>query len=319
MVSNENVDLSGIGVMIYKRRPYYASTPFSAQIMEMDGVRDDVSVNMDDEVSIFMKDGELCARLADGSIISSDNLPKWVMMRADDWKLAYALEQIGCKVFPSAEYIKVSSDKALTHIKLKDALNNYDALLMSGDVDVWKLATPYMLKGRSGHGGAEVTKVTKPSKAYDGIRAMKERGIEPLLQALAPSPDDLRVYIMEHEILYAILRTAEEGSDVANFCNGGQGHVYKLSDEERAIIGRALEELGANLGFISIDFFISEDGTLVLNEMNSFPGLRGLVQNDCADGFVSEYIEWLDAAVSDSPRSAEDVFSSIKVIRPLAK
>lgn len=278
---------------------------------------DRLEVSIPDEVAVFIEDGELCAKLSSGKIVSSDNLPKWVMFRSDDWQLAYALEEIGCSVFPSSEFIRMSADKALSHIALRDVFKNYDALLMVGNTNVWELEPPYMLKGTTGHGGYAVQRVERAWRAIDGIKDMLSQGIQPMLQQLAPSPDDLRVYVVGNEILYAVLRKAAEGSDVANFCNGGSGTIYKLSDSERNMIKGAIETLSGNLGFISFDFFIADDGSLIFNETNAFPGLKGLVEQECEKGFVREYMQWLDASVTGKTCSAEDTFSSVSVMRSL--
>lgn len=123
-----------------------------------------------------------------------------------------------------------------------------------------------------------------------------------MFQKLASSPDDLRVYIMGGEIMFAILRHAQAGADKANFCQGAQGTVYELTEGQKEQIARAIALFPENLGFISIDFLIDVSGRLVFNEMNCFPGLLGLVQMGWQEGFVEEYVSYIENTVKQLRR-----------------
>lgn len=101
---------------------------------------------------------------------------------------------------------------------------------------------------------------------------------------------DLRVFIVDGQIVGAMKRQAKEGEFRSNLHRGGTATVINLSSEERATAIKAAKKLG--LGIAGVDLLQSERGPLVM-EVNSSPGLEGIEGATGVDiaGKIIEYVE----------------------------
>ncbi|MFN6037124.1 MAG: 30S ribosomal protein S6--L-glutamate ligase [Bacteroidota bacterium] len=101
---------------------------------------------------------------------------------------------------------------------------------------------------------------------------------------------DIRVFIVDGQIVGAMKRQAREGEFRSNLHRGGSAQVIKLSAEERATALKAVKKLG--LGIAGVDMLQSDRGPLIM-EVNSSPGLEGIeaaTQIDIATKII-EYVE----------------------------
>ncbi|MFN5182017.1 MAG: 30S ribosomal protein S6--L-glutamate ligase [Bacteroidota bacterium] len=101
---------------------------------------------------------------------------------------------------------------------------------------------------------------------------------------------DIRVFVVDGQIVGAMKRQAREGEFRSNLHRGGSAQVIKLSPEERATALKAVKKLG--LGIAGVDMLQSERGPLIM-EVNSSPGLEGI---EAATGVdiatkIIEYVE----------------------------
>lgn len=289
------------GIIVYGRDGYEDGGEFVEQVDALIASRDDIDLVIADELTIGIEDGELFAKLPGGEILSKlcGTAPVWAMMRTSDWVRAYALEQMGTVTFPTSEWIRTASDKIVAHIAMAGVLSSLGALLLRGNENASAFPAPYIVKSATGFGGHDVSRVSTSAEGLSAIADIEKTGGTAMMQELASSPDDLRVYIMGGKVMFAIMRQAAAGSDKANFCQGANGVQYVLSDEQVREIERAMELFPSNKGFVSIDFLTRADGELVFNEMNCFPGLAGLVQMGWQDGFVEKYVDYIEAEVSE--------------------
>jgi len=101
---------------------------------------------------------------------------------------------------------------------------------------------------------------------------------------------DLRVFIVDGQVVGAMKRQAKAGEFRSNLHRGGSAKVIKLSDEERATAIKAAKKLG--LGIAGVDLLQSSRGPLVM-EVNSSPGLEGIEGATKVDiaGKIIEYVE----------------------------
>jgi ribosomal protein S6--L-glutamate ligase len=101
---------------------------------------------------------------------------------------------------------------------------------------------------------------------------------------------DLRVFIVDGQIVGAMKRQAKEGEFRSNLHRGGSATVIKLTQEERATAIKAAKKLG--LGIAGVDLLQSDRGPLVM-EVNSSPGLEGIEGATGIDiaGKIIEYVE----------------------------
>ncbi|MGZ3885300.1 MAG: RimK family alpha-L-glutamate ligase, partial [Bacteroidia bacterium] len=101
---------------------------------------------------------------------------------------------------------------------------------------------------------------------------------------------DIRVFVVDGQIVGAMKRQAKEGEFRSNLHRGGTATVIQLSPEERATAIKAAKKLG--LGIAGVDLLQSERGPLVM-EVNSSPGLEGIEGATGLDiaGKIIEYVE----------------------------
>lgn len=84
---------------------------------------------------------------------------------------------------------------------------------------------------------------------------------------------DIRVFIVDGEVVGAMKRQGKEGEFRSNLHRGGSANIIELSEEERDTALIAAKAMG--LGVAGVDLLQSNDGPLVL-EVNSSPGLEGI-------------------------------------------
>lgn len=101
---------------------------------------------------------------------------------------------------------------------------------------------------------------------------------------------DIRVFVVDGQIVGAMKRQAKDGEFRSNLHRGGSATVINLSSEERATAIKAAKKLG--LAIAGVDLLQSDRGPLVM-EVNSSPGLEGIEGATGIDiaGKIIEYVE----------------------------
>jgi ribosomal protein S6--L-glutamate ligase len=101
---------------------------------------------------------------------------------------------------------------------------------------------------------------------------------------------DIRVFVVDGQVVGVMKRQAKEGEFRSNLHRGGTASVIKLTSEERATAIKAAKKLG--LGIAGVDLLQSKRGPLVM-EVNSSPGLEGIEGATGIDiaGKIIEYVE----------------------------
>lgn len=101
---------------------------------------------------------------------------------------------------------------------------------------------------------------------------------------------DIRVFVVDGQIVGAMKRQAKEGEFRSNLHRGGSATVIKLSTEERGTAIKAAKKLGLDIA--GVDLLQSDRGPLVM-EVNSSPGLEGIEGATGIDiaGKIIEYVE----------------------------
>ena len=84
---------------------------------------------------------------------------------------------------------------------------------------------------------------------------------------------DIRVFVVDGQIVGAMKRQGVEGDFRSNLHRGGTATSLELSDEEKSTAIRSAKKLG--LGIAGVDMLQSKRGPLVM-EVNSSPGLEGI-------------------------------------------
>ncbi len=233
--------------------------------------------------------------------------PDFAVCRAIYPLLNRQLEYLGIRVFNNSFVAEICNDKARTFqylaktgIKMVDTgfyRNNQIGTILA------KTQKPSVIKAVDGHGGSQVflydtdKKVKVASIHQIGEANSKEQNIikgigssDIIIQPLVGKKhQDLRVYVIGEKIIASVLRTAREGFK-ANFSLGGEVCLYELSDREKVIVNKIIEQF--EFGLVGIDFIIGEEGELIFNEIEDVVGARMLYH--CSNiNIVRKYLEFI--------------------------
>jgi len=101
---------------------------------------------------------------------------------------------------------------------------------------------------------------------------------------------DIRVFIVDGEVVGAMKRQGKEGEFRSNLHRGGSAEIIKLSIDEKNAALKAARVMG--LGVAGVDLLQSARGPLIL-EVNSSPGLEGIESATGVDiaGKIIHYLE----------------------------
>jgi len=101
---------------------------------------------------------------------------------------------------------------------------------------------------------------------------------------------DIRIFVVDGEIVGTMKRQAKEGEFRSNLHRGGSSTVVPISDEEAETALRAADIL--NLKIAGVDMLRSKKGPMIL-EVNASPGLEGIETTTGVDiaGKIISYIE----------------------------
>lgn len=160
--------------------------------------------------------------------------------------------------------------------------------------DVIKLSggTPLVLKILEGTQGVGVVLVETQKAAQSVLDAFYGMDVNLLVQEFIKEAGgaDIRVFVVNGEVVGAMKRQGAEGDFRSNLHQGGSAAAYKLNRKEKAIALAAAKAMG--LGVCGVDMIPSDRGPLVM-EVNSSPGLEGIEKATGLDiaGKIMDYIK----------------------------
>ncbi|GLR17475.1 RimK family alpha-L-glutamate ligase [Portibacter lacus] len=134
---------------------------------------------------------------------------------------------------------------------------------------------PMIIKLISGTHGIGVLKADDPVAAETIIETFQRLKQRVLLQEFISEAKgaDVRVFIVDNEIVGVMQRQAKEGEFRSNLHRGGHSFVVALSEEEIKVAKKAAKLMG--LSVCGVDMLRSKRGPLIL-EVNASPGLEGI-------------------------------------------
>jgi ribosomal protein S6--L-glutamate ligase len=134
---------------------------------------------------------------------------------------------------------------------------------------------PVIIKILEGTHGNGVILADTYLSALSTIETLKTAGVKFLLQEYIKESNgsDLRIIVVDGEVIAAMKRQSKEGDFRSNLHRGGSSIKIKLTIEEENVALRAAKAM--QLGVCGVDILQSERGPLVL-EINSSPGLEGI-------------------------------------------
>lgn len=225
-------------------------------------IRESLRIGIQHNIPVVFRDGV------------ETSLPDAAVVRTIDPLFSLHLEDMGVKVFNSAQVARICNHKGLTHQVInKLGVPMIDTFFYT-KTDLTTdppLRYPFVIKNVYGKGGNEVFFIEDKT---DWMHSEEKLSQEVVIQtANVQLGKDLRVYIIGNEIIAAVLR--ESNTDFrANFTLGGSASLYKLNEEEIKIIQRITSHF--NFDMVGIDFLIGKHGELLFNEIEDIVGSRTL-------------------------------------------
>lgn len=137
------------------------------------------------------------------------------------------------------------------------------------------LGYPFVMKVLEGTQGQGVFLVHDEREAESLINEHVRKRTRIILQEFISefSGKDIRVIVIKGKIIASMMRIAKEGDFRSNIHAGGRGEVVDLSEQEKEIAIRSVQELG--LDYAGVDILRSQNGSMVI-EVNSSPGFEGI-------------------------------------------
>lgn len=227
-------------------------------------------------------------------------LPDFVLNRTRQPAVSRWYQERQIPVFHEEALVRIANDKYATLQYMEEHLPQDiknqkwcpdSSLFSKEDVELVicgkkALSENMVIKSLSGHGGSEVFLSQEPWQ-----KVLK--GQDCILQERIPSrSQDLRIYILGGEIYQGILRSGKDDFR-SNYSRGGQVEAYALDSGQKKWIQSFIDAFPPEwLGMLGMDFILTEEGSLIFNEVEEMVGCRMLYQCTGKD-IVKDYISWL--------------------------
>lgn len=196
------------------------------------------------------------------------------------------LERMGCLVYNKAETIEMVRDKLHTHQVLAESnIPSPKTMLAKLPVDdemvslIDKtLGFPVVVKTLRGALGSGVFLIedAKAFKNQMDLLAETSPDAQLIFQEFveASKGRDVRVFVVDGQMVASMERRAKEGDFKANYSNGGSVHEFKADKAAIDIAVNTAQALDIQIG--GIDLLFLKNGGYTVCEANTFPGFKGL-------------------------------------------
>lgn len=159
-------------------------------------------------------------------------------------------------------------------------------------------ADDFVLKTVDGHGGREVFSLCQEKRRIRenfiemptvSIRS-PEYVLQPMIRSGESSYRDMRIYVVGTRIVAAVMRSSPDDFR-ANFSRGGEVKFTVLTPSQKTTACRVIERF--EFGMAGIDFLFTDDGQMVLNEIEDVVGARMLYECSPETDIVGEYLKYV--------------------------
>ena len=227
------------------------------------------------------------------------SLPSFVIMRHIDPLLSKQFELLDIRVFNTSFIADCCNHKGKTHQLLAAAqipmLDTIFTRTTESDSELLPFSYPVVVKEVEGRGGQQVYAVSSPNELQVLLASISSN--EVIIQQMGDVPGkDVRVFVVGNEIIAATLRSSES-SFKANVSLGGHSQLYELSNREKALVHKVIDQFHGELGFVGIDFLFSKDGSLLFNEIEDVVGSRTLSANSSIN-IVELYLNYIISSLN---------------------
>lgn len=225
-----------------------------------------------EELTIGIKNNKKCIFLYNKRVFEP---PHFAIVRTIEPILNLHLEDLNIKVFNSYETSSICNHKSLTYhyinqlnIPMVDTfytqIENFPA---QPSIDF-----PLVIKEAMGRGGKQVYLI-KDQVSWESIQSQLTSNDIVIQDANVALGKDVRVFVIGHEIIGAVLRQSDTDFR-ANYRLGGSVKSYELDQKEKKIVKKIINHF--NFDLVGIDFLVSKEGKLLFNEIEDVVGSRTL-------------------------------------------
>ncbi|MCB9990795.1 MAG: RimK family alpha-L-glutamate ligase [Rhodospirillales bacterium] len=192
------------------------------------------------------------------------------------------LERLGVTVFNKASTIETVADKLHTHqVMAENGMPTPTTMLAKFPVDIdlieRTIGFPVVVKTLLGSNGSGVFLIENASAFNDLMELIGETNpnIQLIFQKFIANSKgrDLRLFVVEGEVIAAMERRARDGGFKANYSTGGTVQAF-IPDEAAAEMAIKTAEL-LDIQVAGIDLLFTDAGYTIC-EANTFPGFKGL-------------------------------------------
>lgn len=192
------------------------------------------------------------------------------------------LERLGVTVFNGASTIETVADKLHTHQILAERGLPTPATMLAKfpiDMDLVEatIGFPVVVKTLLGSNGSGVFLMESASAFKDLMALLGETNpnVQLIFQQYVSMSRgrDLRLLVVDGQVVAAMERRAKAGDFKANYSAGGSVHEFVPDQEAVDMAVKTAEVLGIQIA--GIDLLFTDDGYTIC-EANTFPGFKGL-------------------------------------------
>lgn len=246
----------------------------------------DVKVFKPEQFDLLVSEEDRESILIDGKLMPLPDfiLPRTYVIDTGYFALAVIrqLERLGVRTFNSSTSIEMVADKLHTHqVLVESGVPTPTTMLAKFPVDLdlveSHIGFPVVVKTLLGVNGSGVFLI-EDRKAFTDLMALigeTNPNIQLIFQRfIAKSKGrDIRMFVVDGEVIASMERRAKEGDFKANYSQGGSV-VEFIPDEKAKELAIKTAEL-LDLQVAGIDLLYDENGYTIC-EANSFPGFKGL-------------------------------------------
>lgn len=216
--------------------------------------------------------------------------------------LLAGLAEQGVRVINSPKAIECAVDKYLTTQRLAQAgipvpdtvvCENSETALEAFE----ELGRDVVVKPLFGAEGRGLMRVDHPELALRTFRTLERQNAVIYLQRFLADPGrDVRILLLDDEVVASIARQPSEGDFRANLAQQGRAAAYQPTDREIELSRKSADVTGCV--FAGVDLMQTATGETVVIEVNAVPGWRSL-QRYCRVNVPDRLIRWLEGEAAD--------------------
>jgi gamma-F420-2:alpha-L-glutamate ligase len=194
------------------------------------------------------------------------------------------MERLGVHIFNRASTIETVADKLHTHqVLVENSLPTPATMLAKFPVNIElierELGFPVVVKTLLGSNGSGVFLIEDAQRFHDLMELIGETNpnIQIIFQKFVAVSKgrDLRLFVVDGQVIACMERRARAGGFKANFSQGGS--VAEFIPDKEAIDLAVKTAQVLDIQVAGIDLLFTEDGYTIC-EANTFPGFKGLEQ-----------------------------------------